>query len=171
MSNDIKISVCVKLTKNVKYCFHNHLAIYTVLYDFNRYTYNTDMLYINNNANVDLEFNEETYDTDDIHSTVSNTERLTVPADVSRIRLTAQARVNPSIAAGRTTLGFSGNITVPGVNFHNTSNFTTASDVTIFLNSAIFTVSEDDWFKVTIVQNSGANIPLEDSWFAMEIIE
>lgn len=113
-----------------------------------------------------LTFASELYDTDNIHSTTSNTDLLVVPAGVSRIRLSAQV---VRTTAGQTLIEKNGS----HADFAGAGNAivtVTGSNPVIQLITAVIPVVPGDYFRI---YNTG-DVPADATgatWFAMEIIQ
>lgn len=120
-------------------------------------------------------FNSELYDTDGFHSTVSNTSRLTVPAGVTRIRLTGGIRFAPDATGVRF-----------GVFWKNGAFLTQSARVgvdvdsaishTLNLTSPVLTCVPGDYFELVAFHTSSTSpLNLEASstghFFAIEVIE
>ncbi len=124
-----------------------------------------------------LTWDVEEYDTDSIHSNVTNNSRLTVPAGVTRVKVichidwdgnTSGDRIIDIRRNGNTsgTVGVGGNI-IPSTNFGDLEHHAT---------TATLTVVSGDYFEVFVFQTSGGSVDVQHvngtkTWFAMEIIE
>lgn len=121
-----------------------------------------------------IPFDTEDYDTDLIHDNVTNNTRLTVPAGVSKVRLTAGIRWDASTTGQRFA-----KIQKNGASYygHPTMDIPAAAvgDTYINLTSSVVDVIAGDYFEVLVQQTSGANLTIDSAnlgtWFAMEIIE
>ena len=120
-----------------------------------------------------INFDTESYDTDNIHDNSTNNTRLTVPAGVTKCRISAKIDFAGNSTGERTAIialdgaaQFFGNaeVSVPTV---------PSPDLLIInLTTAIVSVSAGQYFEVLAVQNSGGNLNVNTfSWLAMEIIE
>lgn len=140
--------------------------------------YNTAAQSIPASTNTVLTFDSEIYDTDSIHSTSSNTGRMTVPAGVTKVRLRGNYRSATATDQTQRTaklykngaLYDSGSSYVPffsGV----TSGTSLASDC-VMVTPAITCVA-GDYFELVALQNeAGANNAFAQScFFEMEILE
>lgn len=126
-----------------------------------------------------LLWDSEEYDDKNIHSTTSNTNRLVVPAGVSKVILRANIQwtgsgIGSSATTIDTVLYKNGAITARGLGrnkeLHDDSINTVAPYHNIF--SSILLVNEADYFELRTYQNSGSNFTIgSSSWFSMEIIE
>jgi len=120
-----------------------------------------------------IPFADEEYDTDGIHDTVTNNDRLTVPAGVTKVKITGHIQFSSTSTTGKRTLQIIKNAsTVPtGVSTDNklaTSAGTTPCNVF----SATLEVTAGDYFRLSASQDSGGSLTtFTTSWFAMEIIE
>jgi hypothetical protein len=119
-------------------------------------------------------FDSEAYDTDDIHSTVSNTERLTVPAGVTKVKVSAL------VTWGTDPNGYrSADIWKNGAPFtgrgYDIRNAVSAGIKTTSNNpiSAVVDASGGDFFYLRALQTSGSSLDISptSTWFAMEVIE
>lgn len=118
-------------------------------------------------------FDAEIYDTDEIHSTVTNASRLTVPAGVTRVSLSANVTFEPT--AYFTQIAFAKNGSsafVGGV----------ASDLVALvyhnISTAAIPVVGGDYFELRVSHGDASPINVKGmgdassvTWFAMEIIE
>lgn len=123
-------------------------------------------------ADTDIPFASESYDTDSIHSTSVNTGRLTVPAGVTKVKVSAVVyssttsgsiyRMSISKNAGADTAGLSAVFAIG-----NTSNYAAQHNA-----SAILTVTAGDYFTVRSLNDTSPGDAVGIyTWFAMEIIE
>jgi len=127
-----------------------------------------------------LSFDSEDYNTDTIHDTVTNNQRLTVPAGITKIRLSGQVVWGTS-ATGERNVGISkndettnptGGIGMPKV----FSNATGTLGAVQNFSSSIITVAGGDYFTLYVWHNVGSDSSVignvqHRTWFAMEIIE
>lgn len=119
-------------------------------------------------------FNAEAYDTDSIHSTSTNTERLTVPSGVARVRLAGGVFFAATSSGYRSAVirkngsGFPGSTTA-----YLTSLTMEVSGHSMTLQTPVIDVSAGDYFELFVYQNSGAalGVTSNSTWLAMEIIE
>lgn len=125
---------------------------------------------IPNTTNTKITFGSESYDTDSIHDTGSNTERLTVPAGVSKVRINGEVQWDgDGTGYRRIKLLKDNTIIIPGS--IQTLTGIAAELVVSRIVSAILPVSPGEYFEIQVYQNSGGNLDTLESWFAMEIIE
>jgi len=116
---------------------------------------------------------DEVYDTDAIHDSAGITERLTVPAGVTRIILKANISWAPNNNGYRRAYfrkdGTTYNSGQGRSLIESAPNLSTQQG----LVSAVLEVTSGDYFELIVQQNSGVNINVEvvDTWIAMEIIE
>jgi len=120
-------------------------------------------------------FAGEAYDTDSIHDTSSNTGRLTVPADVSYVRLSANIQWDKWITEKKTTFLYRNGSLYngpPKVRFSNLDAGTTIGHTHV-LDSPIIPVSPGDYFEIRVNQANAVarNVDWDSTWFAMEIIQ
>lgn len=130
---------------------------------------------IPNNVNTAMTFDSEEYDTDDIHSTVTNTDRLTVPTGVTKVKLSGLVRWDNNVVGYRAAQITKGSSIFVGygADFRNTvtagTTVTTNNPFTSVVNT-----SGGDFFRLNVIQTSGGALDAQganNSWFAMEIIE
>lgn len=121
---------------------------------------------------VDLTWDSEEYDTSSFHDTVTNNERITIPAGVSRVRLTAGV-VWASNSTGNRAVTFN----KTGSTFRGGSSeldVAISSTMAMHISSAVVTVTSGNYFTVTAAQDSGGalNVNAENrTFFALEVIE
>lgn len=141
--------------------------------------YNNTNQSIPTNTSTYLSFNSEIYDTSSIHDTVTNNSRLTVPAGVTKVKLSAKAYWE---APGLTNFLVSVYIRKNGNNYPGMAAVAgpasgAISTVTIQQAfSSVVNVNPGDYFEVLVVHGYGSNINVSNydgssTWFAMEIIE
>lgn len=128
-----------------------------------------------------LAFNTEAYDTDDIHDTVTNNNRLTVPAGVTKVKLWGQVLFAANATGIRNVLISKNddNATpagAPGLPSLQISA-TPSLGCTINVSSTVIEVIGGDFFTLAALQSSGGNLNTATvsngfrTSFAMEIIE
>lgn len=134
---------------------------------------NSDLTAFNASAGDTLiTWADEVYDTSSFHSTVTNTSRLTVPADVSYVRLTANLHLD--LLGGGTDIIMhlrknGSNLSDGG--FH-IGNDALANFGTLFGVSGVLAVAENDYFEVTLFVNGDSSVTVvSDSFFQMEVIQ
>jgi len=137
---------------------------------------------INNTTWTHINWNSETggYDTNTIHDTSTNNQRLTVPTGVTYIRLLASVNW-VTAATGTRVAQFSKNdetTTPASVVGLSRSAFNAGGAIGGHsLTSAIIAVTGGDYFTVAVWHNDGVAVDIDmtsgehDSWFAMEIIK
>lgn len=112
-------------------------------------------------GNADATFDAESYDLTGWHSTSSNTERLTVPASVSLVRMSTMIAVN--------NLGTSYFRKNGSLFFGTTRSYSnTAGDEYNSATSAIVAASPGDYFTLFI---SSGLTALADYWMGIEVID
>lgn len=121
-------------------------------------------------------FDAETYDTDNIHDNSTNPSRLTVPSEVSKVKILANIKWENDNTGNRdmavwknNSINFDGapRSTIIPVNFPGTGTHQN-------LTSPVLVVTAGDYFELKVYQNSGGDLNIADVtqvWFAMEIIE
>lgn len=107
----------------------------------------------------------ESYDTDSIHSTVTNTGRLTVPSGVVKVRLSAGITLTSGATSVIVRIDKNVSSAYPGV--PNPIN-----DGGAVVSTPVLNVTGGDFFQCVVRQSGAAaeNVDV-NSWFAMEIIE
>ncbi len=129
---------------------------------------------IAHNTWTSVPWDQAVYDTDAFWAASPNPERLTIPAGLTRVRLSA----NISFANNTTGIrgirlfknggGFDGTISV-------TRDATSGTGNTDFNgNSAIVTVAQNDFFELQVFQDSGGALNLRTAnatWLSIERIE
>jgi hypothetical protein len=127
-------------------------------------------------------FDSESFDTDTIHDTGSNTGRLTVPAGVTRIRLSAGVQFEVGQEGQRIMKirknGGSGGIDtvrdtfLPLINSSASMNSAAAVNCGMIIQSGTITTTATSYFEVQVYQNFGSNLDLlaDQAWFEMEIL-
>ncbi len=121
-----------------------------------------------------LTWDTDTYDTDDIHDTSTNTERLTVPSGVTFVRLSGNVRVTSNTNDNWVFIGVAknggatGEFSGSGGTFNEVGSSVSVTNCT----TAIVPVIGGDYFELDIqAQDSSLTRDASQSWFAMEIIE
>ena len=122
-----------------------------------------------------INFTLEAYDTDAIHDNVTTTARLTVPAGVSKIKLSAQigwvlTTAGTERVARITKNGLAADYAgraVGGVGADRELAWASQAS----LQSPVLEVVPGDYFIVEVRQDSGSGLNIQDAWFSMEIIE
>ena len=126
--------------------------------------YNNANISINNNTTTELTFNSERWDTDEIHSTVTNTGRLTCKtAGIYSVFASVSFAAN---ATGIRELRFlvNGSVTHGSVRLAAASSGKTNLVSTVQLSLAV-----NDYIEVQVFQSSGGNLNLEyDAQFSPE---
>lgn len=125
-----------------------------------------------------IPFTSESYDTDSIHDNAVNNTRLTVPAGVSYVRLSAFIQYAGSMLPNTSTVEIlKNNAAFAGMGeSHQISAIAgTSNDPAHNITSAIVPVTPGDYFEVRVTQDSGGAINVvgggAQTWFAMEIVE
>jgi len=138
--------------------------------------YNSANQSIPNATNTSLTFNNENHDTDNIHSTSTNTERLVVPTGVSRVVLKGQV----SFAADATgirqiQLLKDGSAAFAGGCINTELNPNGTWPARVEFTSPTLTVVPGNYFEIQVYQNSGGALNVlgtsSPTWFCMEIVE
>jgi hypothetical protein len=131
---------------------------------------------VSDTTNVDILFDTEIYDTDAIHSTVSNTDRLVVPTGVTKVRLTALVRWSFSSGnygyrqhrINKNGFSYSGYAQTNAENQHDAISLAQ-------VQTPVLSVNGGDYFQLQLYQDTGVTQTIlygsTGTWFAMEIIE
>lgn len=137
--------------------------------------YRTAVQSIPNNTDTNITWDAESYDTNEIHSLVTNPERLTVPASITKIKLHGQITYDVSAVGERLLY-----ITKNGVTTytgHAISKWDPNISVYHQIHSPVITVVGGDYFALRTRQASGGALDAMPgttgslTWFAMELIE
>lgn len=138
---------------------------------------------ISNNILTTLILDSESYDTDNIHDLSVNKSRLTVPAGVTRIRLSGSA-IWANNLTGYRHIMFTKNGSTTGPVDEDRGTYIpqavcvpgggTAGSVEehgVYLATGAIKVSPGDFFEMRVRQGSGIALLVIDMWFEMEILE
>ena len=126
-------------------------------------------------------FDSEAYDTDSVHSTSSNTGRLTVPSGVTKIRLTAQVQFTGNSTGATRKLRITKNGGAGGIDNNrdtylpivvNAPGGQTEAHM-VELSTGVIECVATDFFELHATQNSGITLQLlaDQYWMEMEILE
>jgi hypothetical protein len=120
-----------------------------------------------------LSWNQEAYNTDNFHSNVTNNTRLTVPAGVNKVRLSAALRlVNQTSGtyAGLLILK-NGSLAYDGVVRHYSQISATAENLTA--TGPVIQVTPGDYFEMQahVLTDTSVDVDSASTWFAIEVIE
>lgn len=125
----------------------------------------------------DLSFTVETYDTDGFHESVTYPYRLTVPAGVSRIRLSAQVAWEAKAAENQRCMRVVKNdTTIVALCLVSESTDVTLGGVVQQLVTPVLSVVEGDYFELAV--NMSGTPPVDvlystlgGTWFSIEVVE
>jgi len=124
-----------------------------------------------------INFDTEEYDTSAFHDLATNTSRFTIPAEVSRVRLTGKINFFGDATGGRVisiTKNGSQGYVGGSKQFLNNNGTDTWQAITA---SPVISVSEGDYFELEAQQYSGGNLDVSgggtgsNTWFAIEVVE
>lgn len=120
-----------------------------------------------------MTFDSESYDTEGFHDTVSNTSRLTVPAGVTKVRLTGHARVSSHTANKYTSLFISKNGSYSYVGQVGQVMYSDLTVVEVAVTSPVLDVTAGDYFELGLEIETDTSVTVEGTrtWFAMEVIQ
>lgn len=124
---------------------------------------NSTGISINSGVHTTLTFNSEYYDTDSIHSTVSNTDRLTVPAGLGGIWLVQSTVLNTYIVNAVMILRIRKN----GVDQHQVYMSSDASNWRSIQIVVPMKLSDGDYITTTFYQDSGTARTISADNFGM----
>lgn len=127
-----------------------------------------DQTAANYGTNTVITWNTETADVGGWHDTGSDTERLTVPANVSYVRVTAGIALS-SMSSGARAYAYILKNTAGNVGYPLVGEWSTATDRYINLATPPTAVSQGDYFRVFLLCSDDVSLTVEDfSWFAIE---
>lgn len=135
--------------------------------------YNTVSTNILDTTPTTLDWDIESYDEALIHDISTNPSRLTVPAGVDKIQITAKISWTPQIGGTRLMSVYkNGSASYAGYASSVLEAVITGPASTIhFVTSPVLDVVEGDYFEMLVYQNSGVNVYVSGgatgSWFAM----
>lgn len=120
-----------------------------------------------------IAWNAETYDTNDFHDNSINPSRMTVPAGVSRVRLSSNITWEGDVSSVRYYKMQKNGASFPGAPY--VKNVPGGADG-MFQNiiSAVVSVVEDDYFEVLVFHGNSPNLDIDATdwtWASLEIIE
>lgn len=133
----------------------------------------TAMLNVANATPTIVPFDAEVYDTDNIHDNVTSNSRLTVPAGVTKVRLSAHSDWTGSSSGARQIWINKNGLAFDGAPYV-IQPASTASRQNII--SPVINVVGGDYFEFLVYQDSTTPLDLGGNslsyvWFAMEIVE
>ena len=117
-----------------------------------------------------IQFDTVGYDTDAFHATGAST-RLTVPAGVTRVALTANIRFEGGAANWTAVIRRNGGEIAGGGAASGASGF---ADGQLNLSGAVVPVAAGDWFDVAVFLSAARTVKgvgTLRSWFAIEVVE
>jgi len=143
--------------------------------------YNSSSTTVLDETETILLFDSETRDTDDLHSTVSNTSRLTIPSGVTKVKLSTQMSIFDADLNTVTTLTVqihkNGSSSYAGRGIYASSQAHAGTLWYGRVETDLLDVVAGDYFEVAVTVNTsgGASIDFQGTagvaWFAIEIIE
>jgi hypothetical protein len=115
----------------------------------------------------------EAYDSDAIHDNSTNPSRLTVPAGVTKVRLTGHVHVSNHTASKYTTVEITKNGSAAYIGQAGATGFSDQTTCEVQAASPVLAVTAGDYFEMTLQVETDASITVTASrtWFAMEIVE
>lgn len=114
-----------------------------------------------------ITFDAEEYDTSGFHDNVTNNSRLTVPAGVTKVRLSA--RLSRTSQTGQVVLSMLKNGSGAAVGLAQIDTDTAGTDH-VTAQSAVLSVTAGDYFELQGYVEGASDITTE-SWFAIEVVE
>lgn len=122
-----------------------------------------------------LTFDTNDYETtvDVVHDTVSNTSRITIPPDATRVKFAAQARVESLTASNFVALYLYKNGSVSYVGQTGSVNFSNQTVMEVSISTPMLRVVPGDYFEVFLEIGTDTSVTVKGTrtWFAMEIVE
>jgi hypothetical protein len=115
-----------------------------------------------------IPFDAEEYDTDGFHDNTTNNTRLTIPAGISKIRLTGNTKSDPGAGA------FIVQIYKNGAEYSLSPSVrvdSATSNMGLNICSPVLNVIEGDYFELNVFCNSGKTFNTTQTWFSIEVIE
>jgi uncharacterized protein YjlB len=125
---------------------------------------------IANSTSTAITWDQETYDSDNLHDNATNNSRMTVPAGVTHVRLDASITFAVHGTGYRTVYFYKNGTTI--VSRIQIDPSATA-DTMMSLSSQVLEVVEGDYFEVWVKHTRGAALNVNTgvaSWFNMEIV-
>jgi len=124
-----------------------------------------------------ISLDDEVYDTDSIHDVSVNSSRLTVPANVTKVKVCGKLDTG-TISAGYVIVSITKNgITYPGYSRLVEWAPSAAGANVFMLSTTVIEVTAGDYFELEVYQTSGSAISASgdtvgtQTWLSMEIIE
>lgn len=118
--------------------------------------YNSTYLSIPNNTETTLTFDSERWDTDEIHSTVSNTSRLTAPT-AGKYFIYAHVRFSQN-PTGRRLLRLKLGAPATHLATQDAPGFSAATDSTFLSVSTHYQLAAGDYVEAVVIQSSGGQL-------------
>lgn len=127
---------------------------------------------LSNSTATTVSWDNEVYDTDEIHDNVTNNSRLTVPSGVTHVRLSGNYKDSNNTTGWRFIVVNKNGSSMDGAGSQSQSAAGANTHILNY-NSGILEVVADDFFEMQAFQNSGGSTSLSGTefWFAMEIVE
>lgn len=129
-------------------------------------------------TNTDILWNAEEYDTSSIHSLTLNTDRLTVPASTTRVKLCGQIIFDVGAVGVRSVELFkNGGSSYAGFAQRYWDATVSSDYCKVSFFTPVLQVTGGDYFVVKVYHSQGADLDIlgnvdgKNSWFAMEVIE
>jgi len=119
---------------------------------------NSGPIILTNNTSTTIPFNTEKFDTDDFHSTVSNTGRITIPSGKGGKYLFTAKVVFQGNATGIRYGSFKKNGTTQYRMTTIQAITSGGPDVTAFTMSQVFELVATDFIELVCIQTSGGNL-------------
>lgn len=121
-----------------------------------------------------ITWNTDEYDTHAFHDTVTNSERMTIPAGAcTKVRLKGQVTLANHTADGWILLEIrkNGSASYTGAGRHMVEVGTTTPSIQV--ETGIIVVSATDYFElwITVETDTSSDITAATSWFQLEVIE
>jgi hypothetical protein len=130
---------------------------------------------------TNVTWDSEEYDTGSFHSTSTNTSRITIPAGITKVRLSAMIGFSTSSVVGERYVAFrkDGADFIGGTRASVTGAASPVGVQMVHIETPIIVVAEGNYFEVRVHQTSGGNLDISATgtpsttanYFALEVIE
>lgn len=119
-----------------------------------------------------IQWNVEDFDTNSFHDISTNPTRITIPANISKIKLTAGTAFAANSTGNRSTYIYkNGSALVVSTSTPTTS----AGELQQNIHSGVIPVSKNDYFEVFVIQSSGGNLNINGNveyvFFSLEVVD
>ena len=130
----------------------------------------------NISGGVILDWDTESFDTDGFHDTVTNNSRFTIPAGVTKVKISAQIALTDLSVSSETFLSFrinGGNLSPVVQGTYKDDSTGGFSNRAYQIESYVIDVVEGDYLEIRVNNSSTSNddIKATDTWFSLEVVE